>query len=718
MLFIFVYSVISLFFILGTLFSLVLSPHSFLWIFAATINLTIGAFTYQKNPKETLNRSFAFASICIGLWCLNSYALFIAQDPASAKALGILLSIGMLFTPPAVLIFAFVLTGYDAKVRRKYTIPALIVSGIFTIFSYSASMTGEFIKVGWKYSPQMKSPYLYFMVYSAVCLLISIFIVINKYISTNSIKTRNQLKLMFIGMGIGCGFALTNYIASFGIKFYPIGALGPIVYTMFVAYAILKYQLMDIQVIIRRSLIYAVLTLSVVVVYSILVGLSTGVLARIGIEGSGDWLIHAFAGALSAVLFLSVKDRIQNIIDRVFFKEKYDNRSILTGFSQEISSIRSIQGLIVMLVQRITDILHIDKGFLMLYDEEHAIFRTMHVRGYSSVEAVRVNGFMIPQDDPLLAKVRHGKLLIDGQTVREGVSSELRSHGIVLLLPLLTKGKLLGILCLGNKLSEDLYTNEDIELLGIVDNQAAIAIESIDMSVKMMSLEKELYRADKLSALGTLSSSIAHEIKNPLASIKAFCQLMGRRSSETEFLNSFNKIVPHEIERMEHILNQMLGFGKPETIERGPVKIHEKIDDVVEIMSYQIFKQNVTIQRDYADEVMIVSASSGELQQVFMNIVLNAIQAMPNGGTINIKTEVNAEDQAVLYFSDTGTGIKEEDKSRIFKKMFTTKADGTGLGLSIIQKIIHGLSGDIKVESMLSVGTTFQIFLPLVTKQQ
>ncbi len=260
---------------------------------------------------------------------------------------------------------------------------------------------------------------------------------------------------------------------------------------------------------------------------------------------------------------------------------------------------------------------------------------------------------------------------------------------------------------------------EDRALLATVANQAGVAIENAQLSLRMRSLEKDLHQMDKLSALGTFASSLAHEIRNPLASIKTFCHLAGERFNDTKFVDRFKNIVPAEIGRLENILSATLDFGKNIETVYAPLRIEQVVDDLLDLVHYETFKYNARIIRRYSGDTPLVMGSQEQLKQVFMNLIINALQAMPLGGEITITTATLREEgkpvSVQVMVNDTGVGMADEVKEKLFKPFFTTKSEGTGLGLSIVRKIIREHNGSIDLQSELNKGTTFAITLPAVT---
>ena len=221
--------------------------------------------------------------------------------------------------------------------------------------------------------------------------------------------------------------------------------------------------------------------------------------------------------------------------------------------------------------------------------------------------------------------------------------------------------------------------------------------------------------ADKLSALGVLASSIAHEIKNPLVSIKTFTQLLPRRFESKEFREKFSKLIPKELERLESVLHELLDFTRPSQAKLKKTNIEGIINNILLLVENEAIRNNVRIIREYGDPPEVM-ADEEKLKQVFMNIVLNAIHAMPAGGNLTIATRLKVKGEklkvAEISFRDTGKGIPPDHIKDLFSPFFSTKEDGTGLGLSISKRIIKEHDGAIRVESEQGKGTTFFVELP------
>jgi signal transduction histidine kinase len=224
--------------------------------------------------------------------------------------------------------------------------------------------------------------------------------------------------------------------------------------------------------------------------------------------------------------------------------------------------------------------------------------------------------------------------------------------------------------------------------------------------------EEKMQRLDRLASLGLLSAGMAHEIKNGMVAIKTFIELLAKKNPDAEL----TEVVGRELQRINVIVTQMLRFAAPKSTQFTTVKIHEVLDHSLRLLQHQVSGKLTSLKRDYRAGPDTVHGDDAQLQQVFMNLLLNALEAMGMNGTLTVSTEiVDGENGARLVkinIQDTGTGIAPENLERMFEPFFTTKKNGTGLGLAISHRIVLEHHGAIQVQSEMNRGSTFSISLP------
>jgi PAS domain S-box-containing protein len=261
------------------------------------------------------------------------------------------------------------------------------------------------------------------------------------------------------------------------------------------------------------------------------------------------------------------------------------------------------------------------------------------------------------------------------------------------------------------------------------DGQVLGALIVLTDTTAIKRLELQIRRSDRLASLGTLSAGMAHEIKNPLVSIKTFAQLLPERYQDSDFRETFSNLIGHEIDRIDSLVNQLLRFARPAKPHLKPMHVHEILEKSLTLVGHRLYQKEIKLTRSWDANVDTIRADSDQLEQVFLNFFINAMDAMKNGGELSVRTEVrkdeewasaiaqtNGETGEVLRITirDNGEGIRSEDIPHVFDPFFTTKDYGTGLGLSVVHGIIQEHGGQVEVESEPHKGTAFHILFPLV----
>ncbi|WP_020676614.1 two-component system sensor histidine kinase NtrB [Geopsychrobacter electrodiphilus] len=227
----------------------------------------------------------------------------------------------------------------------------------------------------------------------------------------------------------------------------------------------------------------------------------------------------------------------------------------------------------------------------------------------------------------------------------------------------------------------------------------------------IIEIEDQLRRADRLTALGELSAGMAHEIRNPLGSIRGTAEILRDAFPPEHKYAEFTAILVKEVDRLNQVLEDFLRFVRPEPVDRVSFLPAETLRDVLHLTEVQARKARVNIVTEIPD-LPETEGGASQFKQVFLNLILNAVQAMPNGGQLHVAAESD-EKWVVCRFIDNGPGIPKENIERIFNPFFTTKQEGTGLGLAITSRIVENAGGRIKVESNPGQGTTFTLKLRL-----
>jgi PAS domain S-box-containing protein len=316
------------------------------------------------------------------------------------------------------------------------------------------------------------------------------------------------------------------------------------------------------------------------------------------------------------------------------------------------------------------------------------------------------------------------------KTISGGKSFDIKEYRItgtqpepiyldMIVSPLLIAGEVTGIVITSNNVTKRVLLEEALK------EYTSQLEEKIDKEVATAKkLEQQVLHSEKLAALGRLAAGVAHEIGNPLTSISTFSQLLREMASD-EFTQSSLDIINNHIQRITEIVRQMSTFARPDPTNIKPVQVNDILKSSLDLMRLdKRMKNTIDIAITLDPEMPKTVLDEGQIAQVFINIILNALDAMPEGGTFSVTSRhgLNDHGQETIFidFRDSGTGIPAADLERIFDPFYTTKeaGKGTGLGLSVSYNIVKRFKGDIKVTSELGKGTTFTIVLPVLTELQ
>jgi len=487
----------------------------------------------------------------------------------------------------------------------------------------------------------------------------------------------------------------------------------------FITYAILKYRLMDINIVLKKGTTYILLLLLLFVPSSILIFLSQRLFFN-----QINYLFSAIILSLLLVvafLFKEIKPGTEKAVEHLLFKDKYDYRETLGKFSKAMVSILDLQSLSTRIVETIAQTMGVEKASLFLLDEEkggYALRESRNVR-MPSPAPVFQKGEPLPRYLQKIGEIIVREELMKGSNIPElkSVIDQMSLLEAEVSIPLISKGHLIGMINLSHKFNKDIYSHEDIELLVTLANQTATAVENARLYEDLKKSKSYIRRADRLASLGTLTAGLAHEIRNPLVAIKTFTQLLPERLEDEEFRNHFLNIASSEVDRISSLISELLEFARPSDPRLEFEDINSILDGMILLVSTETKKKQISIVKTYESNLPPIKIDREQIKQVFLNILLNSIEATPEKGQITVKTrsfsKPDNEPYIQIEFTDTGRGIPTEYLEDIFTPFFTTKDKGSGLGLSISHQIVQDHRGYIDVESELNKGTSFYINLPL-----
>ena len=682
-------------------------------------------------------------------------------------------------------------------------------------------------------------------VYLAASVVAGLLVMIRALRRVRSITARRQLRWIMWGTALGGVPFVFGYAVPFalGVAAVPgfeftaaLLGLMPLAF----ASAIVRYRLMDVEVIIKRSLVYASAVAAIAAIYGILLSLAGAVF--LGGQDERNPIIALLATMVVVLLSRPVKNAIQTALDRVYYRDRYDYRRALVAFARDLNSDLDLFRLSERLVHRIVETLVIDRMALLLAplaSGREGEFVALAHSGFtwdppslprdSDVGTRLVSGHTLTLDDPFSQR------RIDSREVEFW-----REVGIHYFVPCVSKEGTIAVMALGRKPNNDPLSSEDMALLAAVAAQAATAIENgrlyrqlrdkadelqrlrdfsenileslndglavVDRDDRVVrwnrrleelygvrheaavgrrldelvdaafydvlrsarrespdgaafyrvplttrhdparrllvnvattplrdsngaitgsilvvedissrvQLEEQLQISEKMASIGLLAAGVAHEVNTPLTGISSFTQMLLQGAEPDDPRTKVLEKIERQTFRAAKIVNGLLNLARPARVEVGPVDLTAVINDVLSLLEHQLRTGRIQVRKELAGVPTLVQGTEHKLQQVFLNLFLNARDAMPKGGWLTIATRVEG-DEAIAEVADTGSGIPTEQLSRIYDPFFTTKeiGKGTGLGLSITYGIVQEHGGTITCDSAVGQGTRFTLRLPL-----
>jgi signal transduction histidine kinase len=557
-------------------------------------------------------------------------------------------------------------------------------------------------------------------------------------------KGRKRSQTLYIIFGFLTGFlgGTSTFLPEFRIDvIYPVGNFGIVLYCFIVTYAILKYRLLDIRTAVTQGAIFGF-------VYTLVLGIPFGLIST-----GRDWLENKlgqswiWAPMLTLLFFATSGPFIymflqRKALNRILAEEKHAHNLLLKA-SQGMTQVRNLKQLLGLIVHFISKILKTTNAQIFLFEESSKLYALRASRFLKKANILNLESnaalidYLQVKREPLV--VEEIRSLVSTNEKFKKIENQMSGLKTSVIIPCLIEEDLLGFLALGDKKSSRMYTQDDLDVLTTLANQAALAIQNAQFFEEVKETQEQLYQAEKMATIGTMADGLSHQINNRFNALSLIAgdtldtiKLVDKTNTAPEINETFKQIqnalqkIEDNVKTGGEIVRGLLKYSRPGEEGLELTSLDDVINASLDMAQYKVKLSEIDIIKNYDLDLPKIKMNSTQIQEVFFNLIDNAFFAIKlrkeelkeEGfkGEINISAE-QLDSKLRIVVSDNGMGVKKEDFEKLFTPFFTTKASskkGTGLGLFVIQKIITDThKGKISVVSNYREGTTFTIELPI-----
>ncbi len=679
--------------------------------------LFFGFFVFSKNPSKRLYQLWLLFSAAVALWGLAAFRL--GQIPESHKELAVLwwriTYLGIIFIP--VFLYHFIYTWLGLK--RKIFLYCFYLWGLFFFILEWTPWADLFFgakTVTYVFSTAyIVRPATQLFTFFVLCWVGIVFY--SHYELYKAFKgavgvRKNQIQYFFLGIAIAFIGGGATFLIPFGVDLYPGLNFAVPLYPAIMAYAIVRYQLLDIKIVITRAGIFGL-------VYALVLGVPY--LIGLRLLGPGKWVVPVNVMAVLATLGPFLYQYLRKRAEGIILRQQHRYQNTLKALSKRMTQVRDLDKLIKLIILTVADTVKVDFAAIYLKDEADASFK---LKGYyPKRDKARFRELFAPNAD-LINAICIKRMPVTAEELEAG-GSIAADYGLGLIIPCFFEEDLLGFMILGPKPNRQMYTSEDTLVFETLSYATSLAIENCRFWREV----EDRQRKARLQEMDAYSYSLAHEIDNPVQIIlgesgllkNEFVKHLSDETRRAQAEESFNFII-ESAERIAGMVKAVRDFGKKTTGKFVPLKIEEVIESFTSLYFPRLKGHGIVLERR-VDELLrevYLRGEKADLLQVLVILANNSIHAMRYSQEKKIIVEARMQEpgSVLLSFSDTGSGIKKALLPMVFSSFVTTKAssEGTGMGLYNAKRIVELHKGNLWAESEgENKGATFFIRLPVAT---
>ena len=410
----------------------------------------------------------------------------------------------------------------------------------------------------------------------------------------------------------------------------------------------------------------------------------------------------------------------QKILD--FFRKPTQEHSLLTEFEDSLMLIVDPEQLTNNMLSKLNELAEVEKAFVYLADRSESshdfALADKSDQAASRLPNLAARGIIIQW----FRANREILIFEENEEVTDYLHPELKPFldlGINLAFPLISMDRLIGIVFVD--IGEESLDHVQLANLQVLSRQASLAFENALLFKERLRRNERMFRAEQLAMMGQFAAGIAHELRNPLTAIRSTIQYLESEFDEKSDQKKLAHDILDEVDRLNNIVGNLLSLAKPAESNPEEIDVHQEIDRCVNFIEAKAKSQKVTLDTDFEANLPKLRFDPAELRQVLLNVMMNGLQAMPEGGTLSIKTsyviagahESFSDGRILIRVEDEGAGIPAGLREKVFEPFFTTKTGGTGLGLAICNSIVKRYNGEVGIDQAGKGGTEVKIYLPV-----
>jgi signal transduction histidine kinase len=694
------------------------APFPLIYLFIGLFCLANGTLVFFLRREDARAVTFYWASLAFSSALIISGEFYCLRKDWLSYFPGILHLILYPLAPALLFHFSLLFSKYRVKISKlAIYFPAFIFIGVLQVlFLYSS------LKSSLETYRIRQSVYFVFRGYVVLFVFLSIIQLILSYRKTFFEEERAQIKWIFYGLftGLGPFILLYQLPQAVGLK-YLIGDEFSNVFFIFIplsfAFSIVKFKLMDVEVVINRSIVYSVLTVFVVSIYLLSVSLLQNVFSKFFVARQST--VSLIAALAAAVAFHPGRKKIQEFVDKAFFRISYDYRKSILSFNERAHKLASSDHLINFFLLKIKNTLPLEYIGVFIYSLDSGKQELLVAKDGEKELGNLPPIFFDP--DKIFARK---KAVRTEENMDFSQESSLEEKKLELLIPFSFRAaNLAGFLSLGKKKSGERFTRDDIELLSTMAGELALNLERIRLQEEVIYERAEKNKLDELSRLKTeFISSVSHEIRTPMSSIQGLAEVLqaGKIRDKTK-QDELISLMASESSRLSRFLHNILDFAKIEkqtkTYDFQKVEIQTAVKEAIKLFQFRLESEGFVLRENLPEIPLYLEVDLDALRQALTNLIDNAIKYSSDKKEIAVQI-IEKEDEVEIQVRDEGIGIPAEEKEKIFHGFYrhaeASKHNprGVGLGLKIIKHIMEAHRGRIQVDSQPNKGSTFSLIFP------